>query len=59
MNWKKILLIAADLIIGVYLVMAMTAFNKPDDATEYAWGISFRFDDNAQGIGPVRAAYAE
>lgn len=33
--------------------------NKPDDATEYAWGISFRFDDNAQGIGPVRAAYAE
>lgn len=32
MNWKKILLIAADVVLGVYLVAAVTAFNKPEDA---------------------------
>ena len=33
MNWKKILLIVADIIIGVYLVMAVTSFNKPEDTS--------------------------
>jgi len=33
MNWKKALLIAADVVLGIYLVLAVTAFNKPDDAT--------------------------
>lgn len=32
MNWKKVSLIAADVILGVYLLLAITAFNKPDDA---------------------------
>ena len=32
MNWKKALLIVADVILGVYLLLAVTAFNKPDDA---------------------------
>jgi len=33
-NWKNILLITTDVLLGVYLVLAMTAFNKPDE-TEY------------------------
>lgn len=33
MNWKKCLLIVADIVIGGYLVMAVTAFNKPEDVS--------------------------
>lgn len=32
MNWKKALLILADVLLGAYLVVAVTAFNKPEDA---------------------------
>lgn len=31
-NWKKTILITVDLLLGVYLVFAVTAFNKPDDS---------------------------
>lgn len=31
-NWKKSLLVVCDLVIAAYLVMAVTAFNKPDQA---------------------------
>lgn len=31
-NWKKTILITADLLLGVYLVFAVTAFNKPDES---------------------------
>ena len=33
--------------------------NLPDDATEYAWGVCYRFTDYSQDIGPVRAKYSE
>jgi cell division protein FtsQ len=29
--WKKIMIIAVDVVLGIYLVLAMTAFNKPDE----------------------------
>lgn len=31
-NWKKILLGIANVILGVYVILAMTAFNKPDES---------------------------
>ena len=31
MNWKKGIIIALDIVIGVYLVLAVTAFNKPEE----------------------------
>ena len=31
MNWKKIGILIADIILGVYLVLAITAFNRPDE----------------------------
>ena len=31
MNWKKICILTVDIILGVYLVLAITAFNCPDD----------------------------
>lgn len=30
-NWKKTLVVTLDIVIAVYLVLAVTAFNKPDD----------------------------
>lgn len=30
-NWKKTLLITTDILLGVYLILAVTAFNQPDD----------------------------
>ena len=30
-NWKKITIIAADIALAVYLVLAVTSFNKPDE----------------------------
>ena len=29
-NWKKILLVGSDVVLGTYIVVAMTAFNKLD-----------------------------
>ena len=31
MDWKKILFIALDVVLGIYVVLAMTAFNNPDE----------------------------
>ena len=31
-NWKKALIVACNVIVGLYLVLAVTAFNNPDEA---------------------------
>ena len=31
-NWKQILLVACNIAVGIYLVLAVTAFNNPDEA---------------------------
>ena len=31
-NWKQILIVACNVIVGIYLVLAVTAFNNPDEA---------------------------
>ncbi len=33
-NWKKCAIIAADVVLGVYLVLAVTAFNNPDEQSD-------------------------
>ena len=33
-NWKKTILVTMDLLLGVYLVLAVTAFNKPDNSRQ-------------------------
>lgn len=30
-NWKRVSLITADILLGIYLLLAVTSFNKPDD----------------------------
>lgn len=32
MNWKRITIIVLDVVLGIYIVLAMTAFNHPDEA---------------------------
>ncbi len=34
MKWKKTAIITIDLLVGIYLVLAMTAFNKPDETKD-------------------------
>ncbi len=34
MNWKKIAIFSLDVLLGTYLVLAMTAFNKPDETKD-------------------------
>ena len=31
LNWKKAGLVVMDIVLGAYLIMAFTAFNKPDE----------------------------
>lgn len=31
-NWKQTLMVASNIVVGIYLVMAVTAFNDPDEA---------------------------
>ena len=31
-NWKQILIVACNILVGIYLVLAVTAFNNPDEA---------------------------
>ena len=31
-NWKQILIVACNILVGIYLVLAVTAFNSPDEA---------------------------
>ena len=33
-NWKKATIIVLDILMGVYLVLAVTAFNKPDESAQ-------------------------
>jgi cell division protein FtsQ len=30
-NWKKLIIVTLDVVVGAYLVLAMTAFNKPEE----------------------------
>ncbi|MCQ2221239.1 MAG: cell division protein FtsQ [Prevotella sp.] len=44
-NWKKTLLIMADLIIGVYLVFAVTSWNKPAEKSLMCTKVDINIED--------------
>ena len=51
MNWKKTLIIVFDVIIGCYLVLAMTAFNRPDEMAYVCNDISITIEqDQTEGF---------
>lgn len=47
MNWKKIGILTADIVLGVYLVLAITAFNCPDDKDAVCREVNINITDNA------------
>lgn len=46
MNWKKILFAAVDVVLGLYLVMAVTSFNKPDGTAEKCTKVGIDISDS-------------
>ncbi|MCH5301519.1 MAG: cell division protein FtsQ [Prevotella sp.] len=54
-NWKKTAIIALDVVIAVYLVLAVTAFNQPDDRAAICSAVNIDITEaTATGfLGPV------
>lgn len=46
-NWKKILTIVLDVFLGIYLVFAFTAFNKPDETANICTKVTIDIADEA------------
>ena len=44
-NWKKTLIVILDLALAVYLVLAMTSFNKPDETAKLCTKVSINIAD--------------
>jgi len=49
MNWKKALLIALDVVLAVYLVLAMTAFNNPKEVVSVCTKVNIDIDGSQEG----------
>lgn len=45
-NWKKSVFIVCDLAIGVYLLLAVTAFNKPEAKSSVCTAVNINIKDN-------------
>ena len=46
-NWKKTLLLMCDIALGVYLIAAFTAFNKPDETAYVCSKVNIDIQDEA------------
>ncbi len=44
-SWKKTLLLTCDIALGVYLIAAFTAFNKPDETISKCNKVSINIQD--------------
>ena len=49
-NWKHIVVILLDVVIAVYLLMAITVFNEPDEKAMVCAKVNIYVDDNASGL---------
>lgn len=46
-NWKKTLLVTFDVLLGAYIIVAMTAFNKPDRSSMMCTQVNIDIEDEA------------
>ena len=46
-SWKKTLLLTCDIALGVYLIAAFTAFNKPDETNHVCSKVNIDIQDEA------------
>ena len=50
-NWKKALIVTLDVVLAVYLGLAMTSFNKPDETAKLCTKVSINIaDENTNGF---------
>lgn len=49
-NWKHITIILLDIAIAVYLLMAITMFNEPDEKATVCDKVNIHIDNNASGL---------
>ena len=47
-NWKKISIVTADIVLGVYLIFAITAFNCPDEQDAVCQEVKINITDGAK-----------
>ena len=47
-NWKRIGIMTADIVLGVYLILAITAFNCPDDQDAVCQEVKINITDGAK-----------
>ena len=51
LNWKKTGLITLDVILGAYIILAFTAFNKPDETSNLCVKVDINIQDvNTNGF---------
>ena len=44
-NWKKSIIVVLDVAIAIYLVFAVTSFNKPDDKNKLCTKVNINISD--------------
>ena len=49
-NWKYITVVLFDIIIAIYLVMAVTVFNDVEEKSAVCTGVNIHIDDNVSGL---------
>ena len=49
-NWKHTLVVLFDVAIAVYLLFAVTVFNKPDDKATVCSEVNIHIDNNESGL---------
>lgn len=47
LNWKKAGLVVMDIVLGAYLIMAFTAFNKPDEKSKICTKVNINIQDES------------
>lgn len=55
-NWKKTIIILLDVVIAVYLLMAVTVFNRPDDKATVCTEVNIQIDGGQQKGGFLNPA---
>ena len=49
-NWKHTIVVLLDIVIAAYLLLAVTAFNRPDDKATVCTEVNIHIDDNQSGL---------
>ena len=46
-NWKKTIIVTSDMLIAVYLLLAFTAFDKPEETVRLCTKVNINIQDEA------------